>query len=124
MIREELVALGLEESIVFDGPSYDKAIVGFDVNSGRVIYDFGRMIEILVEEDGMDREEAQEFIEYNTIRACNYMGDKAPIVMHPLNYVVVDVAEGEDWGAKTFVEPLDPISEELSQEMTEFLQLK
>lgn len=30
--------------------------------------------------DGMDSDEAIEFIEYNTIRALDYMGPNAPIV--------------------------------------------
>ena len=56
--RDLLNELGLEDSIVFENPSYDKAIIGYDDNEGRVIYD------------------------YNTCRAIPYAGPNAPIVMH------------------------------------------
>ena len=38
------------------------------------------MVESLAKEDGMTYEDAAEFIDYNTIRALPYLGDKAPIV--------------------------------------------
>ena len=42
------------------------------------------MVDWLVREDGMDVDEAVEWIEYNTIRALPYAGPDAPIVMYPL----------------------------------------
>ena len=39
--RDLLVELGFEDLIVFDNPDYDSAIIGFDANYNRVIYDFG-----------------------------------------------------------------------------------
>ena len=80
--RELLNELGLEDSIVFENPSYDKAIIGYDVTERRVIYDYELMVECLMEQDGMTYDEAVEFIEYNTIRAIPYAGSNAPIVMH------------------------------------------
>lgn len=79
--RELLVELGLEESIVFENPDYDSAIIGYDENSGRIIYDYELMVEYLIEQDGIDYEDAVDFIEYNTVRACPYMGEGAPIIM-------------------------------------------
>ena len=38
--RELLVELGLENSIVFENPDYDSAIIGYDVNSSRIVYDY------------------------------------------------------------------------------------
>ena len=80
--RDLLNELGLEESIVFESPSYDKAIIGYDDTEHRVIYDYELMAECLMEQDGMSYEEAIEFIDYNTCRAIPYAGDNAPIVMH------------------------------------------
>ena len=80
--RELLNELGLEESIVFENPSYDKAIIGYDDTERRVIYDYELMAECLMEQDGMSYEEAIEFIDYNTCRAIPYAGPNAPIVMH------------------------------------------
>ena len=78
--RDLLVELGYEDSIVFESPDYDNAIIGTDDNS-RVVYDYDKMVECLMEEDGMDYEEAVEFIDYNTIRALPYYPN-GPIVVH------------------------------------------
>ena len=72
--RELLVELGLENSIVFENPDYDSAIIGYDENSRRIIYDYEKMVEHLMDADGIEYEEAIEFIDYNTVRACPYMG--------------------------------------------------
>ena len=49
--RDLLVELGLEDSIVFENPDYDSAIIGWDENSGRIIYDYEKMVEHLMEDD-------------------------------------------------------------------------
>jgi uncharacterized protein (DUF1015 family) len=48
------------------------------------IYDFDLMVQHLMETDSMTEEDAIEFIEYNTIRACPYFGDNAPIILRKL----------------------------------------
>lgn len=77
-VREALCNMGYEDAIVFENPSYDDAIIG--VTDGRVVYDFDKMVECLVNDEDMSEEEAIEFIEYNTIRALPYI-ENAPIVM-------------------------------------------
>lgn len=72
---------GADDALVFESPSYDNAFIGIS-SDGRAIYDYDLMVECLVAEDGMDMEEAMEFIDYNTIRALPYGGDKAPIVLY------------------------------------------
>ena len=79
--RDLLVELGLEDSIVFDNPDYDSAIIGYDENSSRIVYDYEKMVVHLMDADGMSYEEASEFIDYNTVRACPYMGERAPIIL-------------------------------------------
>jgi hypothetical protein len=37
-----------------------------------------------MEEEEFTEEEAIEWIDYNTIRALPYMGEKAPIIMYPI----------------------------------------
>jgi hypothetical protein len=76
-IREQLP----EGSIVFEDHSYDNSIIGISSDE-RVVYSFDAMIEELIEDEGMSYEEAVEWIEYNTIRALPYAGEKAPIVMY------------------------------------------
>lgn len=82
--REILNEIGLDESIVFENPDYDSAIIGYDDNSGRIIYDYEKMVEHLMEADGIDYEEASEFIDYNTVRACPYFGPNAPIILRSI----------------------------------------
>lgn len=78
--RDLLCDAGYEESIVFEHPDYDSAIIGVDEN-GRVVYDYYKMVQDLMDQDGMTRDEAVEFLEYNTIRALPYAGEEAPIIM-------------------------------------------
>ena len=80
---ERLSDAGYEDSVVFVHPDYDNAIVGV-TDDERVVYDFDKMVEHLMTVDGMERDEAVEFIEYNTIRALPYAGEKAPIIMFAL----------------------------------------
>ena len=83
--RELLTEMGLDESIVFENPNYDDAIIGYDEVSLRIVYDYDKMVECLVKEDGMEYDEAMEFIDYNTIRACPYMGENAPIILKKID---------------------------------------
>lgn len=84
--RDLLNELGLEDSIVFENPDYDSAIIGYDANDNRIIYDFEKMAEHLMEVDGMEYDEAVEFIEYNTIRSIPYAGGNAPIILNRIEF--------------------------------------
>ena len=81
MKRELLEDMGYDGAIIFENPDYDEAIVGVDTD-GRVVYDFDLMVEFLMREDKISREDAMEFVEYNTIRSLGYVGEGAPIVMY------------------------------------------
>ena len=81
-IRDLLCDMGYDDSIVFDNPDYDDAIIGVS-EEGRVIYDFDLMVQCLVDQ-GMTELEAIEWIEYNTIRALPYAGENPPIIMNRL----------------------------------------
>jgi hypothetical protein len=84
--RELLIEMGLEEAIVFESPDYDDAIVGYDVCSERVVYDYDLMVESLMGgADDMDFDDAIDFIEYNTVRVCPYIGERAPIILRRLD---------------------------------------
>lgn len=98
--REILVNLGLDESIVFENPSYDTAMVGYENGTNRIVYNFDAMVEDLMEQDNIDYEESVEFIEYNTLRALPYMGYLAPIVMYPIedmDYFFGMIEDGNDF---------------------------
>lgn len=81
-LKEYVSERGYDESIVFDNPSYVTAAIGL-TEGGRVVYDYDKMVDFLIETDGMEYDEAMEFIDYNTIRAIPYFGEMAPIVIHP-----------------------------------------
>lgn len=82
MTIEEVNAYAKENEIdlmVFSAPAYNKSIIGISYDN-RVIYDY-ELMEIELMEDGMNEEEANEFIHYNTLRALSYY-DNSPIVMY------------------------------------------
>ena len=98
--RDLLVELGLDESIVFENPSYDNAMVGYENGTNRIVYNFDNMVEDLMEQDSIEYEESVEFIEYNTLRALPYMGYLAPIVMFPIedmDYFFGMIEDGNDF---------------------------
>lgn len=75
--------LGYEETVVFENPSYLKAIIGIS-DDGALCYSYNKMVQCLMEEDKMEQEEAMEFIDYNTIRALPYTSSMGvrPIVVY------------------------------------------
>ena len=78
-LRDELP----EDAIVFDNMSYDGSIVGVTTD-GRVVYDYDKMVEELMEDEEWTYEEAVEWIDYNTIRALPYAGENGPIIMYSI----------------------------------------
>ena len=78
--RDLIVENGYEGVTIFENPNYDSAIIGMS-NEGRVIYDYEKMAEYLMDTDDMTYEEAIEFIEYNTIRAIPYFPNGPTVLM-------------------------------------------
>ena len=72
-----------EDAKVFDNMSYDDSIVGVTTD-GRVVYDYDKMVEELMQDEEWEYEEAIDWIDYNTIRSLPYAGEKAPIIMYRL----------------------------------------
>ena len=67
-----------EELLKADG--FDEAIIGVGRKKGSedsLVYNYDKCVEILIERDGMDYEEAVEFMEYNVVDA--YVGPRTPI---------------------------------------------
>ena len=78
-IREELDSL-FEGLLFLSDAQFDEAIVGVADRIGMptvVVYDTTKLIDILCERDGMDREEATEFYEFNIVGA--YVGERTPM---------------------------------------------
>lgn len=83
-LKDYLCELGHEDAVVLENPNYLSAVVGVS-EDGRVIYSYSRMLKHLALNDGMTYEEAAEFIDYNTIGALSYMGEKAPIILNEID---------------------------------------
>lgn len=79
--KQLLSEWNLDDAVVFDNPSYETAIVGYDVHSNRIIYDYELMIDYLVENEQMNEDEAVELIDYNTIRSLDYI-ENHPIILN------------------------------------------
>lgn len=83
-IRDIVYEMGHDETIVFDNPDFDKAIIGV-THDGKAVYDYDKMVYCLMEEDNISEEEAIDFIDYNTIGSLSYAGYYAPIVVFVFN---------------------------------------
>ena len=78
---ERLEEIGYPDAIVFTNYAYDSALIGVTTD-GRAVYSYEKMVDDLMENEGMTYDNAVEWIDYNTIRALPYMGEDAPIVMY------------------------------------------
>ena len=81
-LRSKLEMSMFSDISFFDGEgmNYITAVVGQDRISGRVVYDYEKMIEYLCVPAGMDYEDAVEWIDYNTIRALPYFPNPPYII--------------------------------------------
>ena len=84
-INLELRADLPEEAVVFDKPSYDNAIIGVTTDN-KVVYDFDKMVEELMHDEGWSYNDSVDWIEFNTIRSLPYTGTNGPAIMYRLNW--------------------------------------
>lgn len=80
-LKRYLCDCGYEDTIILESPDYLSAIVGIS-DDARIIYDYEKMVKFLMISEGMDYEEAIEFIDFNTLGALPYMGEKRPIILN------------------------------------------
>lgn len=69
---EALLADGLEDAYVGHTVNHHHAIVA--------VYDYEKCINVLITRDGMSYEDADEFLQYNTLGA--YVGENGPLFIH------------------------------------------
>lgn len=79
---------------VLDDHAYDKSVVGI-TDDGRLVYDYNKMIEEFMEDEGCDEIEATEWLDYNTMRALPYFGENAPIIINTNRETLMELY-GED----------------------------
>lgn len=82
--RERCLAAGAEDAVLFAGDSYDTALIGI-TEDGRAVYDFYKMVDWLMEAEGIDQDEAVDWIYRNTIGSLINAGPFGPIIMHPID---------------------------------------
>jgi len=82
---EELLSENEEPILLMDG--FDPAFTGLARRCGQptlAVYSWEKMVDVLVTRDGMDTDEAIEFIDYNCLGA--WVGELTPIIVMPPNY--------------------------------------
>jgi hypothetical protein len=66
---EALLADGLEDGFIGYTTNHHHAVVA--------VYDYDKCVQALVDRDGMTHEEADEYLEFNTLSA--YVGENGPL---------------------------------------------
>lgn len=80
MTRQDWIDKGADEDALFLTESmYDEAIVGVSTD-GRIVYDYDKVITILMETDGMTEEDALEYADFNIVGA--YVGPLTPLFIY------------------------------------------
>ena len=72
-----------ESALLMDG--FDEACIGFSQRINEpilAVYSYLKMVDTLIERDGMDYEEATEYIDYNCLGA--WIGEQTPIIVMPI----------------------------------------
>ena len=65
-----MLAVGFEEALIGYGNQFNNHVA---------IYDRNKCINILMQRDGMDKEEAEEYFEYNV--QGSYVGEETPVFL-------------------------------------------
>lgn len=64
-----------------DREKYYPAIIGLARDLSRVVYNYDKLIECFMKENDWSYEEAEEWVEYNVVRALPYYGEHAPVIL-------------------------------------------
>jgi hypothetical protein len=80
--KELLINNGYIDITIFENPSFNGALIGVS-NDGRAIYDYDKMIESVMKEEGWTQQDAIDWIEVNTLRSLAYV-ENSPIIMYKL----------------------------------------
>jgi len=77
----------LNDKLVYIGDTpeqYKSAIVGISHDYCHVIYSYYKLMEAMMAENSWSEEEAEDWLQYNTVRGCEYMGENRPIIVYDL----------------------------------------
>ena len=82
-MKEILERLAEENPDVVTWDGFDAAVVGIGCRCSKdtlVVYDYDKMVRILMKHDKMDHEEAVEFLDFNVVGA--WVGKHTPIILY------------------------------------------
>jgi len=85
-IDKEAIAEVDDDVLLADG--LEDGYIGLTVNTHRVpvaVYDIEKCIAALMRRDGMTYEDADDFLEFNTV--CCFVGERTPIFIRPIGVV-------------------------------------
>lgn len=82
-LEERLMDAGYDGVKILAPDFFDDAFIGVS-HDGRAVYSYDIIVNLLMEHDGMTAEEAVEYTDYNTVRALDYEGPDAPIIVYDL----------------------------------------
>ena len=80
--RDSLMYNGYEDTMIFENPSFEGALIGVS-SDDRAVYSYDKMVESAMQQEGWTEEEAIEWIDYNTIRSLSYV-ENSPIILYSL----------------------------------------
>ncbi|CAB4156397.1 hypothetical protein UFOVP658_61 [uncultured Caudovirales phage] len=78
-LDEYLQSIG-ESVLLADG--FDEAMIGVSQRMNEpllAVYSYDKMVDVLIERDGLDYDEATEYLDFNVIGA--WVGEKTPIIV-------------------------------------------
>ena len=83
-IRRRCIDLAFDGDGLLFAVGYDEAIIGIGARNGEeiVVYDAAKVIKVLRRRDGMSRDEAEEFFDYNVVDA--WAGCRTPLFLRRL----------------------------------------
>ena len=70
---------GAEDALVMD--DFAESCIGVS-EDGRAVYSYYLMLEEFMEKNGGTVDEAIEYLDFNTLRAIEYMGEMRPIMVY------------------------------------------
>lgn len=60
---------------------FDPCIIGYCDEKGRLEYSYEKVVEMFMSREGWSIDEAVEWVDYNTVRACRYIENSPAILM-------------------------------------------
>lgn len=74
----------LENTPYLINEDYKDAILGY-TDDKRLVYSYEKMVKYLVDNNGLEEDDAMDYIDYNVVDMIKGMGEKSPIIVYELS---------------------------------------